>query len=78
MFIEQTEMIDKVVRDIDVRDLVDYLQVNHNNYIDRLLDYLQQEELVEHTQQSKADIVNGQLVFEQKDTEILLWSFNYL
>ena len=72
MFIEQTEMIDKVVRDIDVRDLVDYLQVNHNNYIDRLLDYLQQEELVEHTQQSKADIVNGQLVFEQKDTEILL------
>jgi len=72
MFIEQTEMIDKVVRDIDVRDLVDYLQVNHNNYIDRLLDCLQQEELVEHTQQSKADIVNGQLVFEQKDTEILL------
>jgi len=72
MFIEQTEMIDKVVRDIDVRDLVDYLQVNHNSYIDRLLDYLQQEELVEHTQQSKADIVNGQLVFEQKDTEILL------
>jgi len=75
MFIEQAEMIDKVVKDIDVRDLVSYLQMNYEEYTDRLLDCLEQEELIRHTEhigQSSIDVVDGQLVLEEKETEILL------
>jgi len=61
MFIEQAEMIDKVIRDIEPKDLANYLVFNYVKYSDDLMFNIEvelQEYEKEHSGQTYISFTN--------------------